>query len=719
MRKIFSITLLLSITFLISGIQVAASNPGGKCKTSFGIFVDNATYNQCKTELDAYKDILVNEGLNAKIQASEWTSPEQVKSKILELAGDNKCPLEGVVFVGDIPIVMIRQAQWMTTAFKMNETAYPIFDSSVASDRYYDDFDLKFDFIQKDSTVRNVFYYRLSEKGTQHLHPDIYSARMTVPQVMIDNGGNKYAILKAYLKKVVEAHKQKNTLDKFTYYYGDGYNSKDMNVWRQKATVWKECFPYAYTNASGNRFLDFHENSQMKWNLFTELQRPDVDLFEFTEHGDFNIQYINGTHEGRDLEDNLYYLKDATANQYKKWKGTKDDEPFKHEVLDSVFHLERKSVSDSALAYYDRRDSLETRNANIYQEDLLSVRSNPRIVILNACYNGSFHNPEGYIAGVHVFGPGNCVVAQGNTVNALQDKWDDKLIGYLSLGLRVGFWEKEVPYLENHLIGDPTFRFTPENDKDASLSGKLHDDLVRNPDNASVWKKYLKSDKAIARSAGIIHLGYAARENGAMVSDLALSLLKYDPSWTVRMSAFNVLATLADDNAEDAILTAVRDPYEYIVRSACLLSASMGTAGKDSVIFYAMKKLHDDNPELARVNWDSEDAMNIIKGEDYLNEEISAIQNKSKSDKRRISAIRTFRNSRYIKAVPAILDAATDDTASETLRTAAIETLGWYNQSVARKQIIDKIETILTSSDNLPDSVKKEMEKTIKRLENK
>ncbi|MCI1785284.1 MAG: hypothetical protein LKI59_03975 [Bacteroidales bacterium] len=718
MRKIISISFSLFVAIIFSWTQALAGNPGGKCKTSFGIFVDSATYSECKQELDAYRNVLIKEGLYAKLLASDWTSPEQVKAKITELAADKKYPLEGVVFVGDIPIVMVRQAQWMTTAFKMNESTFPIFDSSVASDRYYDDFDLRFDFIQKDTAVHNIFYYRLSEKGSQHLHPDIYSARMKVPGIMISKGGNRYAIMRAYLRKVVAAHKEKNTFDKLEFFFGSGYNSEDMNVWRQKASEYKEYFPYAYRKASGNRFLDFHENNQMKWNLFTELQRPDVDLFQFTEHGDYDIQFINGTQEGKDLEDNLYYLKDVTARQYKRWKGTKDDEPFKHEVLDSVFHLDRKSVSDSAMAYYHRTDSIETRNANIYQEDLLNVRSNPKVVILNACYNGSFHNPEGYIAGVHVFGPGKCIVAQGNTVNALQDKWEDKLIGYLSVGLRIGFWEKEVPYLENHLIGDPTFRFSPHDNKEASFCGKLHDDLVKDPDNAAVWKKYLKSDKAIARAAGIIHLGYASTENGFDVSNTALSMLRNDPSCIVRMSAFSVLATLADDNAQAAILTAVNDPYEYIVRSACIFAGSYGTAGKDSVIFRAMEKLHNDNPELARVNWISGSAMDIIKGEEYFDQELAVIKDTSKTEKRRINAMRLFRNNRYIKAIPVLLDAATDDSASEDSRTVAWEVLGWYNQSAAREQIIYKINMILHTNANLPENVAKEMFKTLKRLEN-
>ena len=48
---------------------------------------------------------------------------------------------------------------------------------------------------------------------------------------------------------------------------------------------------------------------------------------------------------------------------------------------------------------------------------------------------------------------------QGNSVNALQDKWPDRYIGLLDCGVRIGQWGRHVHYLETHLIGDPTYRF--------------------------------------------------------------------------------------------------------------------------------------------------------------------------------------------------------------------------------------------------------------------
>ena len=112
-------------------------------------------------------------------------------------------------------------------------------------------------------------------------------------------------------------------------------------------------------------------------------------------------------------------------------------------------------------------DSLARANINIVLEDIQKLKTGARLTIFNACYNGSFHE-KGYVAGYHIFNDGRNVVAQGNTVNVLQDKWADQLIGYLALGIRAGFWQKEVCYLESHMIGDPTFRFTAPNGVDAA-----------------------------------------------------------------------------------------------------------------------------------------------------------------------------------------------------------------------------------------------------------
>ena len=666
----------LIFTVLLAGLCLIVSAKN----TQFGIYVDKSTYRECKTELEAYRNRLSEEGLDAKIIADDWDTPEKVKGSILTLAAEKKRPLEGVVFVGEIPIVMVRGAQWMTTAFKMNEEKYPIFESSVASDRFYDDFDLNFDFIKKDEEKEGIFYYRLNGKGSTQLHPDIYSARMKVPEVMIQNGADKYELMRRYLRKVVAAHRENNPLDRIAFFFGSGYNTEDLNVWRQKCQTYKEYFPQAYTKASGNRFLTFFANDETKWNLFNELQRPGTDVFQFTEHGNYDTQYINGETGGRNLEENLA--------------------------------IHKRSQMGGDETNYTKHD-----NTVITQKELIGIRSNPKVLIFNACYNGSFHNPNGYIAGVHIFGAGDAIVAQGNTVNVLQDKEEDLLIGYLSLGQRIGLWQKEVAYLESHLIGDPTYRFTVS-EKDKRISEKLTNDLTFHSSERHVWEKYLKSPLAAMRCAGIVHLAYCTGSNS--VSDKALSLLESDLSVTVRSSALHVLRQIADEHSEKAIMTAMKDQSEVVVRHAVLFAGEYGSAGKDSCIIKALYNLRNTHPELLRIRWLASNSIKVIKGNKLLDSDVDRIKDSTLSSNERIMALRSFRNNRYGPAINPAIEIISDPGSDNALKKAAIETLGWYNRSVYRKAIIEEIRTVSETTNALmPYSVSDELAKTIKRLENR
>ena len=84
-----------------------------------------------------------------------------------------------------------------------------------------------------------------------------------------------------------------------------------------------------------------------------------------------------------------------------------------------------------------RLDSIADLRTGIILEEVEAIAPNARFVVFDACYNGSFHLDE-CIAASYIFGPGDCIVTQGNSVNALQDKWPDRYIGLLDCGVRIG-----------------------------------------------------------------------------------------------------------------------------------------------------------------------------------------------------------------------------------------------------------------------------------------
>lgn len=689
----------------IAAAQVKVEKFGVKSSTAFAIITDSETLSKCSEEFHAYKQVLEEEGLGTYIISADWKGPEEVKAEILALAG-KKPRLEGVVFAGDIPIVKVRQGQHLTTAFKMNEETWPMEESSVPSDRFYDDFDLNFDFICRDTVEADVFYYRLSEEGAQHLRPDIYSARMKVPAVM---KGDKYEIMRKYLRKVVDAHRQNNALDNLTFFAGHGYNSDCLTLWRQKPIVFREYFPYVFSQASHNRFLNFREDRHMKWNLLSEVARKDVDLFVFSEHGAPDTQYINESKVADNLDEDMDYLRRSLAESYKYYEGKGHGEDFMKEAVEQEYRLSRKDFSDSAMAAYAAADSLEYAQANIFLDDIMKGHSNAKMFVFNACYNGSFHNREGYVAGCHVFGDGECIVAQGNTVNVLQDKWEDKLMGYLSIGERAGMWQKEVAYLESHLIGDPTFRFTPHDKAEEKLRDKLHNDLVFNAWNPSVWEKYTYSDNSLLRCAGITHLGYI----DAKAAHKRAAELFGDPSWTVRIHAFNTLATDPDADFATYVRIGLEDIYEVVARNSVRMAAALG----DTSLIPDVKAFKKAHPEMVRASGHAaDDAVALLSGTGHYSKSTEGAADKEKPVKKRVNDIRTFRNGRSIFAVDPLLHIVGDASDDLYVRTVACETLGWYEQSVRRGEIIESLSGMLVNGTDIPQQIQAEIKKTIKRL---
>ena len=118
---------------------------------SFAIVIDAETYRSCRAEVEAYRDALDRDELAVYILSAEWQTPDEVRGCLARIYESNlkRMPLEGAVFIGDVPFVSVQNAQHMTTAFKMNERTFPKDEDSVTSDRYYDELHLKFEFIER------------------------------------------------------------------------------------------------------------------------------------------------------------------------------------------------------------------------------------------------------------------------------------------------------------------------------------------------------------------------------------------------------------------------------------------------------------------------------------------------------------------------------------------------------------------------------------------
>lgn len=207
-KKIIYLAFLLP---LAGNAQTTVIKPLVKQPTAFAIITDNQTYANTKDAMHQYKTAVEDDGLATYLISGDWQNPDQVKQIIIKTY--QECPsLEGLVLIGDVPVALVRNAQHMTTAFKMNEKAFPWDQSSVPTDRFYDDLNLKFEFIRQDSVNHQHFYYKLTEDSPQRLNPTFYSARIKYPE---KKEGDKYAAIASYLKKAAAAKADKhNQLDR-------------------------------------------------------------------------------------------------------------------------------------------------------------------------------------------------------------------------------------------------------------------------------------------------------------------------------------------------------------------------------------------------------------------------------------------------------------------------------------------------------------------------
>ncbi|MCH4211486.1 MAG: C25 family cysteine peptidase [Prevotella sp.] len=366
----------------------------------FVICIDSVSYRQAETEVKAYaKAIGQVQGMKVYTLIDKWNVPDSIRKNLYKMYRHGK--ISGVVFIGDIPIPMICDGQHLTSAFKMDQRQ-PRQESSVPSDRFYDDFGLKFNYLDHDAGTP-LYYYSLRGDSEQQIHCNLFSGRIRPT----DAGGvSRYEKLRRYLRKVVEEKRSGNYLDRVLFFRGKGCLSDSRVAVMDEKLAYYEHFPWLKSVPGESiSYLDCSRDPYIKIRLMNELQRPDLDLAVLHHHGDYNIQYLNDPCKGA---------------------------PEKEDSAMRDLHL-----SDFATYHF---------------------KPNCRVIILDACFNCAFQK-ENCIANAYIFSEGHTVACMGGTVNMIQDKRYDRLIGLLGLGFTIGEINKYQGTLESHIIGDPTFTF--------------------------------------------------------------------------------------------------------------------------------------------------------------------------------------------------------------------------------------------------------------------
>lgn len=713
-----------ALIFIVAiGVYLSASAQKAE-RSSFAVVVDNETYAACKNEIDSYKALLQKEGLFASILSSNWNTPQQVKDALYKLYKTDN--LQGAIFIGNIPIVMVRDAQHLTTAFKMDQERNPMFQSSVPSDRFYDDFDLRFNYIKKDSINSLFFYYSLDANSPQKIESDIYTGRLKPTK----RGEAGYDQIRKYFEKLIQERSTSNKLDVLCSYTGEGSFSNSLTAWKEEPVILREQFPQAFKTANSAKFYMFYMYPVMKDVIAKELQRQELDLMLFHEHGMPNRQYLTG--EPAESENLVESAKLAFRERLRRESGN----PAKVKMLKEKYMSTFKIDSTWFNGAFDReiiiKDSLEELRRGIVLEDVPVIKPNARIVLFDACYNGDFREDR-YIAGEYIFSGGKTLVTLGNSVNVLQDKSSGDMLGLLGLGFRVGEWARMTNILESHIIGDPTFRFA--DNKRAQIDF--------NSTNADYWLKVLSAEKHPDLQSLALHKLFSL--NYKDMSSLLTKTYFSSSSYMVRLQCIHLLPFYNDNNFKEVLKSSIYDPYEFIRRKSVY---AMGRVGYDEFIPSVVSVYINDYLD-ERVAFNAVfafDMLDIPKVKAEFEKQLSqssVIYDKARAkdqfykriesrerlaagslnltDKKmkkgeRLFSVSFLRNNNYHTPVERYLATLADKSEDSLIRLRLAEALGWYTYSYKKQIIIDSCKKIASEE---PDgsALKNELIKTANRLQ--
>ncbi|MCD8317685.1 MAG: HEAT repeat domain-containing protein [Paraprevotella sp.] len=701
-------------------------------RNGFAIVIDSTSYQKAQPEVEAYAQAIERcNGLKVYTIIDKWQVPDSIRATLRRMHEQKSEPIVGAVFIGDIPVAMIRDAQYMTSAFKMNQKNDRR-ESSVPSDRFYDDFKLQFVSQGKDEE-KPYFYYSLTAQGSQKVDPDIYSGRIRPTDTP---ESSRYQKLKDYLTKAVREKDRQRTLGQLFFFSGHGYISESKTARMDEKIAYFEHFPSLAGRTNRIGYMDHSDHYPVKENLMNELTRTDLDLAILHHHGDFDMEYLNGTEPIRTVrEAKDYIIRNMRIHVNEAREKGRNYDSLRVE-LEKLFDVPSTWLGDNPTSDSLRiADSTMMANEDLHIEDFkaFGYRPNVPVVVIDACFCGSFHRDD-CMANEYIFQPGSTVAVVANTVNVLQDKWYDRFIGLTAQGGCVGDVARFSGLLESHVIGNPTFRFAP-----VSGSVDVEDLLIQN--KVSSWKKLLKSSLPDVQSLAIDRL----TKDGQLSSADLLDIYRNSPYGIVRLEALMALADLHDDNFITAVSEASQDTYELAQRQAIRFIAKSG----DVRLIPALIKLAISNNTSDRCNFNVMTALSVFPKDsllaefdrqfdspsvqyldksdvrtkirntiahsaDRLSKEVDKVVTGKASEKDKNFTIRALRNNIVHYQIPELLTYL-QNCNDENTQCMLLEALGWHTLSCHAGDIAATA-LKMSKEEALPESVRQEALKTYSRI---
>lgn len=700
MRRLFTVT-----AAILLATSAFAQRKG------FAVVVDPVSQREAETELNAYIQALEQvQHYHVYTVVDRWGMPDSIRQQLQLLYQRQQEPIVGAVFIGDIPVPMIRDAQFLTSAFKMSQKQ-PWVDSSVPSDRFYDDFSLTFRFLKRDSVKPHLFYYSLTHEGNQALHPALFTGRIRPTDA---GGTSRYEKLRHYLRKITEAKLHPEPLQSVFVYTGSGSLNESRVAHIDEQQSLREHFPQLVRRPGAFSYMDYADEPFIKRKLMNEMMRPDLSIGIMHHHGDYDTQYLTHHPKPSGTEQALDYLLYCYRDRLRRAMRYDQDVDSIRQMLTKRDRLPEDWLKDEPTAESQHLDSLMEDSLNLTLKDFANYgyRPNCRVALYDACYNGAFHNDD-CIANEYIFQPGKTIAGLGGTVNVLQDKWPDRYIGLLSHGLTVGELNLLQPELEMHVVGDPTFTFLNEGGDgltaDEQCLALYHDSATTS--DSQLLDVLRTSPYALVRLQAFMLL---QQRNSPLLVD-AIELASYDNSELLQRFSVNAMQKCG---------------HPRLVKSLARLIASNNTSAR--VAFNAMEVVQffpeKDITEAVRlaldsirpyVTWPDEyvdsRTQTVAKYAGRWAEEITDMCAGKMSEKRALRQADMLK----IYLAPWLAPDVARYTASipdmPELQQQLLSSLGWHRLGYRHQEVIDIIEQ-MSRDPRLTEAVHHEAVKTVKRL---
>jgi hypothetical protein len=677
--------------------QAHREPPTRATPTSFALVVDAATWAAIPGPIRAYRAAVEADELGTWILADDWTDPAVVRAALRALHAGER-PLEGALLVGRIPVPMLRGAQHLTTAFKMDE-GQPRQRSSVPSDRFYEDFDLVWRPLGADESDPRLAYFELAPESPQRVEKEIYTARLAPP---LDGAAGEAAIA-ACLERFVRLRGRPQVLDRALTLMGHGYVSESLDAWADARTALVEQLPALRRPGGTLVALNHLRGPDLEKVLSRELADPAYDLAILHSHGDDDRQFLIGALPLPTAAAQVDELRRHARAQLRRARARGQSEAEAKLGL-----MERHGIP---LAWFDRAfdaavtaadEALDART-ELTAAEVESIAPGAEVIHLDACFNGNIV-ARPYQAAAYLFGDGETAVVVANSVNVAQDVDADRGIALLGLGERVGRWHLSRPHLESHLFGDPTFRFAaPARPPRVArrllgLPGLRDEDLVG----------LLRAEPASALR--LEALGQLARRRSPAFED-ALPLAARDPSELVRRRAIALIGDLGRaDQVEVLVRAALRDPSERVAFDAREAAKKLAP----HLVEAAVERVLAAEPAAPEA-LEREALLQGLRPGAFVTEDLAAAADRSRPADQRARSLRTYRLYRAHPALPGLLELARAADEAPEVRIAALEALGWYVFAAGREAVIEACGEIAAEA-GCPPAVRGEALKTAGRL---